>query len=230
MKRRHILLSICSLLPCMVFAQNNGSLAGRVTLTRALNETPEINSRQIIRQYSLASGRYGDPLQATNDMPVEIIVSLNSKNSQPGSKKETAPRHVVMDQKNERFVPHMLAIERGTEVRFLNSDSIYHNVFSLSQAKSFDLGRYPRGKYRSVLFDKAGLVKVYCDIHTHMSAYVLVLDTPFFMATQQDGRFAFDDIPAGRYELVARYGSWQSTPLEIVIEAGKTARIELTLP
>ena len=84
-----------------------------------------------------------------------------------------------MDQRNETFVPHLLAVPAGTVVDFPNNDSTYHNVFSLSKAKRFDLGRYARGRSKAVRFDTPGIVRVFCDIHSHMSAFVLVFGHPY---------------------------------------------------
>jgi plastocyanin len=126
---------------------------------------------------------------------------------------ESAPRgafegidtaaHAVMDQRGERFVPHVLAITTGTIVDFPNSDHIYHNVFSLSKTKSFDLGRYAAGKSKPVKFDKPGIVRVFCDIHSHMNAFILVFGHPFFSLTDVDGRYRIDNIPPGTYNVVA---------------------------
>jgi plastocyanin len=127
---------------------------------------------------------------------------------------ETAPRgafedrespHATLDQKNESFVPHVLAITVGTVVDFPNSDRTYHNVFSLSKTKRFDLGRYGTGRSKSVLFDRPGIVRVFCDIHSHMNAFILVFNHRFFAVTDADGRFEIDGVPAGTYTLSAWY-------------------------
>ena len=90
-------------------------------------------------------------------------------------------------QENETFIPHVLAITRGSTVDFPNADPFFHNLFSLSSNASFNLGRYPRGQTRGQSFTKPGLVKVFCDIHSHMSASILVLDHPFFKIPAVDG-------------------------------------------
>ena len=108
----------------------------------------------------------------------------------------------VMDQKDETFVPYVLPILVGTTVSFLNSDPIYHNVFSLSKPRRFDLGRYPQGKSRSVRFDRPGIVRVFCEIHSHMSAFILVFSHRYFAPTDADGRYRIDAVPPGSYELV----------------------------
>ena len=116
-----------------------------------------------------------------------------------------------IDQRNESFVPHVLAIVAGTTVDFPNSDLTYHNVFSLSRAKSFDLGRYAVGKSKSVRFDRPGIVRVFCEIHSHMSAFILVFAHRYFAVTQPDGSFRLPDIPPGTYSLFV----WnEALPLE----------------
>jgi len=124
---------------------------------------------------------------------------------------ETAPRGAFedrgdvrarMDQRNETFVPHVLAIMTGTTVEFTNSDRTYHNVFSLSRTRPFDLGRYPTGGSKSVRFERPGIVRVFCDIHSHMSAFILVFGHRYFDVTDQAGRFQIDNVPPGTYTVV----------------------------
>jgi plastocyanin len=125
---------------------------------------------------------------------------------------ETAPRgafedresaRVTLDQRNETFVPHLLAITAGTIVDFPNHDRTYHNVFSLSKAKRFDLGRYAAGASKSVRFDRPGVVRVFCDIHSHMNAFVLVFGHRFFAVTGDQDRFEIGDVPRGSYTISA---------------------------
>lgn len=128
-----------------------------------------------------------------------------------GAFDELPRRRPRIDQINEQFVPRVLAVTTGTTVDFPNNDRIYHNVFSLSKPRTFDLGRYAAGKSRAVRFDRPGLVRVFCDIHSHMSAWILVFNHPFFAVTGDDGRYAIPNVPPGSYSLAA----WHETlPLQ----------------
>ena len=108
----------------------------------------------------------------------------------------------ALDQRDQAFVPYVLAIPAGTTVQFPNNDKTYHNVFSLSKTKRFDLGRYPRGQSRSVRFDHPGVVRVFCEIHSHMNAFILVFAHRYFAATDAEGRYRIRDIPPGSYTVV----------------------------
>jgi plastocyanin len=99
----------------------------------------------------------------------------------------------TLDQRNQTFVPWVLAIPVGTTVDFPNSDSTFHNVFSLSKARRFDLGRYPKGATRSVRFDRPGVVRVFCEIHSHMNAYVGLAHRYF--TTDEAGRYRIANVP-----------------------------------
>jgi plastocyanin len=121
---------------------------------------------------------------------------------------ETAPRAAFeqsedrrarMDQRNERFVPHVLAIVAGTYVDFPNGDNTYHNVFSLSKTKEFNLGRYATGKSKAVRFERPGIVRVFCEIHSHMNAFILVFAHRYFAVTDEEGRYRIENVPPGTY-------------------------------
>ncbi|HUK35737.1 MAG TPA: carboxypeptidase regulatory-like domain-containing protein [Vicinamibacterales bacterium] len=151
---------------------------------------------------------------------------------------ESAPRgafetvevtHAVMDQRGERFVPHILAITTGTTVDFPNSDHIYHNVFSLSKTKSFDLGRYAAGHSKPVRFDRPGIVRVFCDIHSHMNAFILVFGHPFFSLTDNEGRYRIDNIPPGTYNVIAWNEGVQSEPRVVTVPDGGVAEEDFSL-
>lgn len=140
------------------------------------------------------------------------------------------PGRAVMDQRNETFLPRLLAVQTGTLVDFPNSDSTYHNVFSLSRARRFDLGRYAAGKTKSVRFDRPGVVRVFCDIHSHMSAFVVVFNHPYFRVTDADGRFRIDNVPPGTYTVVGWYEGEARAQRSVTVTPGAVADLELVVP
>jgi plastocyanin len=103
-------------------------------------------------------------------------------------------------QKNKTFSPHVLAIRAGTTVEFPNDDLIFHNAFSSYSGQVFDIGLYPPGSTRSVRFTREGIVRVFCNIHSAMSALIVVLGTPYFTVTGRNGSFSISDVPPGDYE------------------------------
>lgn len=130
-------------------------------------------------------------------------------------------------QKDFVFKPSLLAVRTGTKVEFPNKDDSYHNVFSFSRAKRFDLGRY-RSDEKPVpaqVFDKAGLIKLRCDIHEHMRGIILVLDTPHFVISGTDGRYRLSGLPAGTYTLKAWINSRTTLKKRVTITSGGTTRI-----
>ena len=135
-----------------------------------------------------------------------------------------------MRQQDEGFVPRLVAITRGSTVEFPNSDPFFHNVFSLSRGATFDLGRFPRGESRSRAFTRPGLVKVYCHLHSQMSAAIMVFDHSHFTIPEGDGHFSLADVPAGEYRLSAWHERVGESSKSIVVTAGRTVTIEFTLP
>lgn len=112
------------------------------------------------------------------------------------------PRTLIMDQKGAEFVPRLLVIQAGESVAFRNSDPIFHNVFSLSPAKRFDLGRYPKGDVRVIRFDTAGVVKVFCDIHAQMMGFIVISDTPHHTPIEPSGHYRISKVPPGNYDVL----------------------------
>jgi plastocyanin len=122
-----------------------------------------------------------------------------------------------MDQRNETFVPHVLAIVAGTTVDFPNNDRTYHNVFSLSKPRTFDLGRYAAGRSKSIRFDKPGIVRVFCEIHSHMSAYILVFSHRYFAVTDEAGRYRIENVPPGEYTIIAWHESMKAESRRVTV-------------
>lgn len=135
-----------------------------------------------------------------------------------------------LHQRGEMFVPHVVAVTTGSTVTFPNDDALFHNVFSLSRAGTFDLGRYPQGDTRVRKFDTAGIVKVYCHLHSHMSAIIAVFEHPWFAQVAADGSFAIDRVPAGSYLLTGWHERAGNADQPIRIEPGATTRVEILVP
>ena len=125
----------------------------------------------------------------------------------------------VMAQKDKMFVPSVLAVGVGYTVGFPNLDPFFHNVFSYSKTKQFDLGRYPKGESEYVTFDKPGIVKVFCEIHYSMRAYVHVFDTPYFCTSDEKGEFVLKDVQPGAYTLNVWQENLQDITQQIVVDS-----------
>ncbi len=114
---------------------------------------------------------------------------------------EMKPKKAVMDQRNLKFSPHVLAVAAGSTVDFSNNDTTWHNVYSKGGVKDFDLGLYPPGKSRSVTFDKPGIVRVLCNVHPNMEAFIVVTESPFFSSVDKAGNYRLDGVPPGKYRI-----------------------------
>ncbi len=142
---------------------------------------------------------------------------------------DVRPGRARLDQRGERFVPHVLAIRAGTTVDFPNNDRTYHNVFSLSKVRRFDLGRYSAGESRAVRFDRPGIVRVFCDIHSHMNAFILVFSHPYFAVTAADGRFELGRVPPGEYRLAIWHEGTVRETRPVRVRPGAATTVEVDL-
>jgi len=148
--------------------------------------------------------RLGEPGPSVPDAGMRPAV-VYFESAPRGAFEERESARATLDQRDETFVPHVLAITVGTVVDFPNNDRTYHNVFSLSKAQRFDLGRYAAGRSKAVRFDRPGIVRVFCDIHSHMNAFILVFNHRFFAVTDPQGRYEIAGVPPGIYTLSAWY-------------------------
>lgn len=147
----------------------------------------------------------------------------------PGSRGRRPAQQPKMASRDKRFEPRVLAVPKGAEVSFPNFDKIFHNVFSLSEPGRFDLGLYRNGSARTTRFAEPGVVRVYCNIHPQMAAYVVVLDGELFAQTGPDGVAAIAAVPAGRHAVKAwdeRGGEWSGNAS---VMAGGTTDVSITL-
>jgi hypothetical protein len=135
-----------------------------------------------------------------------------------------------LEQLNERFVPHVLPVLKGATVEFPNRDPVFHNVFSLSSTRTFDLGRFPKGESKSIRFPKAGLVQVFCHIHSDMNAVIMVLDNPLFAVPNFQGHYVIEGVPPGEYRVVAWHERIKPITERVRVTAGQAATLDFTIP
>ena len=198
------------------WAKDDASIEGVVqlpppTVVRALNQ------------------RYGTSVEGalTPSNPPAAVVYLEGIFS--GNAKPASDAVAQMAQKNMLFAPDLIAIHTGGAVEFPNRDDTYHNVFSYSKAKRFDLGRYRKEeKPGSVVFDKPGVVTVHCEIHDRMRGTVLVLDSPYFQKTDSAGRYRIDHLPAGHFTVKAWVN--EADVREHAVDLKSGVRLQLDFP
>jgi len=172
------------------------------------------------------TARYQNTIQgevAPPDPPVAVVYLEGYFPIRPA----TNGPSVQMQQKHYQFAPGILPIQKGTSVDFPNLDDAYHNVFSYSKAKRFDLGRYRKDeKPAAILFDKPGVIKLYCEIHEHMRGTILVLDTPYFVKTDSSGRYRLAHLPTGNYKLKAWVDEKTIYNRAVDLKDGETFRVD----
>ena len=139
-----------------------------------------------------------------------------------------APQKVVLDQRNLAFAPFVLAVRIGTTVEFPNNDRVFHNVFSFRDGKKFDLGMYPTGSMKRIVFDKPGLARLFCNIHPNMAAYIMAVDSPYFAVSNEKGAFTIPGVPPGTYT----YHAWRpgGAPLTGSITVDGNTPLEIRWP
>ena len=135
----------------------------------------------------------------------------------------------TMEQTDTAFVPSLLVVPVGSEVAFPNADPFFHNVFSYSSTERFDLGRYPRGESKAVLFEEPGIVAVFCEVHEFMRSAVVVVESPYHDIVDDDGRFSIEDVPPGDYTLVIWHADLGTVEQPITVTAGGTVRVSVEL-
>ena len=139
-----------------------------------------------------------------------------------------APKeHPVMDQKGLVFNPHVMAVQQGTTVDFLNSDTVAHNVFwsavGADKKAGHNLGTWPKGEKRSFTFDKAGVVPLLCNVHPDMGAYIVVSPTPYFAETDDSGNYKIKDVPDGSYTVTAWHEGAKNSSKPVTVAGGAKA-------
>lgn len=193
-----------------------GAINGRLTFPETL---PSIGARPAIGELG---GMIMDPVDRRRSVVYLDAVPRQAFDELPAGRAR-------MDQRSEQFSPRVLAITVGTIVDFPNHDTKFHNVFSLSRVQPFDLGRYRPGRTGGVRFSHPGLVRVFCDIHSHMSGYILVFSHRFFALTDDQGRYAIPNVPAGSYTLMVWSELGHAEPKHITVSDGAVAEADFQI-
>jgi plastocyanin len=216
--------------------KKGGALSGKLKVTapaRKVISSGHADDMHEMHEMDSDYGSYSAPAVAGHNLPEEVVIYLKKV---PGDFK--APKkHAQLDQNDHhftrrvhQFTRRVLAVLKGTVVDFTNHDKIYHNIFSNSQVNKFDLGRKKTGETvsRKMLHSEVP-VKVYCDIHSNMRAYILVLGNPYFTTVGPDQKFEITGIPPGTYTMVAWHDYWEPVEKKVTIKKGKTTSVDVLL-
>jgi plastocyanin len=189
--RKYQLAFVASLFICCFLSAvaEAGTLVGTVTISE--------------RRQARVAQRYSDSGIAESRELAAVPTIVFIKGEVPGFSIHDMPHRYVIEQRDFTFTPSFAVVPVGADVDFPNLDDEYHNAFSYSKSKRFDLGRYPKGESKTVEFDRAGVVKIYCEIHPWMRAAVVVVENPFFSVVEIDGGFKIANLPPGTYTVVA---------------------------
>ncbi len=193
-------------------AQTGGTVEGTVKLP------PPPPAARLNPRYQAQAGAFLPP------EPPTAVVFLEG--APPPAAEPKATNTVRMLQQGMQFSPGLMPVRTGTRVEFPNLDGFYHNVFSYSKARRFDLGRYLKDeKPPAVTFEQAGIVKLYCEIHEHMRGTIVVLDTPYFTKTDTNGAYRITGLPAGQFKLKAWIDEKLVREQTVELKPGETTRV-----
>ena len=180
---------------------------------------------------SLPLYQRGTAVELTPDQPEDslafererVVIYLEGRHAAP-------PVTATIEQQNRRFTQDTVVIPAGSKVSFPNLDPIFHNVFSLSGAKSFDLGNYPKGDTRTVTFPEPGIVFVNCHLHANMTATIVVTPNEWYARGDREGHFDIRDVPPGEYTTVAWHKAAGFFRKQIRIVPGQSTRLDFLVP
>lgn len=200
-----------------------GEIRGRILITRSLTKKRVTVPVYQLRGIALPAQREGK--QPIDEMSRTAIYLEGGRNAPT-----TPPVALTLTQENKRFEPELMIVPVGSTVSFPNGDPIFHNIFSLSKASQFDLGNYPQGDTRLVKLDHAGIVQVYCHLHTDMNAAIVVAPSGWFAQPEADGGFDFSGLEAGDYTVVVWHKSAGFFRQRVHVPESGTVSVSLTIP
>ena len=197
-----------------------GSVVGRVRL-------PAGGAGAVTRLSPYNRQSYGAALPQVPTLEMaDVVVWVPSAPAPPAA---GLPPRVAVDQRDMEIVPRVAVVSTGTTVDFPNSDDLFHNLFSLSSAKKFNLGRYAPGVSKSVTFDREGEVRVFCDIHSDMVGSILVVGTRAFARPAADGSYRIDGLTPGRHSIVVWHPALGADTVAVEVPDGAEVRLDLEL-
>jgi len=194
-------------------ATRAATVQGRITV----REAPP---KRVANRYAGAGSGTAQKLQ-----PMSAVVYLRGA----GLGGRDAPSVPEMAQRDTAFTPNIRVVTAGSAVEFRNRDPFFHNVFSYSKTKRFDLGRFPMPESKTVTFDQAGVVNIFCEIHKSMRAVVFIVDNPYHAVVAADGSYEIPNVPAGSYELVVWHVDSGTKTIPVQVPASGSVRIDATL-
>lgn len=224
MNRCSQLIVLC--VACLTADLPAGDIAGRVRAKGKEGMTAGTSGGQY------ASRKYKFVERMDYDAMKNFVVFIEGVTNAPASPEEEATKVTTVPRVAQRgavFTPHVLPILRGTTVEWPNNDDIYHNVFSISDPKPFDLGLYKKGELKAVTFDRAGRVDVFCSIHTSMDCIVLVLENPYFATVDRKSRYVITNVPPGSYTLTAWHERMPSQSVEVTVPEEGTVEADFEM-
>lgn len=208
------------------FALQAGSVDGLIVIKRKLtkrNVTPSASIYQRGTAVPLgANDADDDPLSFERS---RVVVYIEGRGT--SSKSATV---ATLEQKDRRFVPDLLVVPAGSTISFPNQDPIFHNVFSLSKAKTFDLGYYPKDQSRKVVVSEPGIVFVNCHLHPNMAASIVVTPNGWATRAGRDGHFNIPDVAPGKYEVVAWHKAAGFFRQTVQVGAGGSSSVQFFIP
>jgi plastocyanin len=151
-----------------------------------------------------------------------IIISVHPLDFQPPL---TATPDAIITQKQQTFIPYVLPVTKGSTIYFLNEDEFFHSIYTLTPGHRFNIGRRPPGSPYALKIQKSGTIKLSCDIHPHMEAFVLSLDTPYFVRVDAAGNYTLQNLPAGKYRVEAFHPTDRKLVQYVELIAGKTQQL-----
>lgn len=218
---RYTLLSIFTALLLAPAAVKAGPQTGSLTGTVPIPARPA--GRIAVEKYT---GNISGKVSAPPPLRAGVWIEGN------GITAPASPPRIALAQKNYQFAQSLLIVPRGTSVEFPNNDNDYHNIYSLSRAQNFDIGRYKKSENPApvVLFNTAGFVRLKCEIHDHMKGAVIIVNSPFCIPTDAAGKFTLNGLPPGRFTLHAQLDESTRWTAPVTVTAGKVTTVPLLKP